>query len=143
MRSDFTTERFVGVMGQDVCSVIGRYEVEAPNSTSRMSSFDESFNCLLRTSIMKIPIVLENKYRTEHKLNSFVSTAVGRIEGHLQANPMVFFPEYTDHGITHLESTLQTTVDLATGKAQNLMTAADSAEIAVAVGLHDLGMYLT
>jgi molecular chaperone HtpG len=92
---------------------------------------------------MKIPIVLENKYRTEHKLNSFVSTAIARIEGHLRANPMVFFPEYTDHGISHVESTLQTTVDLATSEAQNLMTAADCVAIAVAVGLHDLGMYLT
>jgi hypothetical protein len=56
---------------------------------------------------------------------------------------MVFFPEYTDHGISHLEAVLQTTLDLATGDAQDLVTSQDAAILVVAVALHDFGMYLT
>jgi molecular chaperone HtpG len=92
---------------------------------------------------MKIPNILENKFQGEHKLSSFVSTSIARIDGHIKANPIVFFPEYTDHSISHVESTLQTAVDLATCEAQNLLTGADAASLIVAVGLHDLGMYLT
>jgi molecular chaperone HtpG len=54
-----------------------------------------------------------------------------------------FFPEYTDHSVTHIELTLQTAFDLATGPARGLLTSADAVALVVAVGLHDLGMYLT
>jgi hypothetical protein len=92
---------------------------------------------------MLIPKLLEDKYRSDHKLNAFVSAAIGRIEGHIKANSLIFFPEYTDHGIGHLESTLQTAADLATPRSQTLITPTDAASLVLAVGLHDLGMYLT
>jgi len=56
---------------------------------------------------------------------------------------MVFFPEYTDHSVTHLELTLQTALDLATAPARGLLTSSDAATLATAVALHDCGMYLS
>jgi hypothetical protein len=56
---------------------------------------------------------------------------------------MEFFPEYTDHGIAHLELTLQTALDLANGPSRGLLTSCDAAALVVAVGLHDCGMYLS
>jgi molecular chaperone HtpG len=56
---------------------------------------------------------------------------------------MVFFPEYTDHSVTHLELTLQTALDLATNPSRGLLTPGDGASLVVAVGLHDCGMYLS
>ncbi|WP_198172819.1 ATP-binding protein [Bradyrhizobium sp. AT1] len=94
-------------------------------------------------SLMKIPQFITGRIQAEHKLSSFVSSAIDRINSHISANRMVFFPEYTDHGITHLELVLQTALDLATEEAQALLTTSDAAVLAVAVGLHDFGMHLT
>ena len=92
---------------------------------------------------MKIPPFLESAYQADHKLASFVSSALAKIGGHIAANRMVFFPEYTDHSITHLELTLQTALDLASGPARGLLTSSDAAALVVAVALHDSGMYLS
>lgn len=92
---------------------------------------------------MKIPATLEAAYRDNHNLNSFVSQTVAAVEAHLRSNSMVFFPEYTDHGLSHLELTLQTAIDLATTETRKLISAHDAAALVVAVCLHDFGMYLT
>jgi molecular chaperone HtpG len=92
---------------------------------------------------MKIPPFLESAYQSDHKLVSFVSSAVGKIDSHVMSNRMVFFPEYTDHGIKHFELTLQTTLDLANGPSRGLLTSIDAAALVVAVALHDFGMHLT
>src|SRR5580692_2270 len=92
---------------------------------------------------MKIPPFLDAAYRSDHKLTSFVATAVGKITGHISSNRMVFFPEYTDHSVTHLELTLQTALDLAAIPSRDLLTAIDAASLVVAIGLHDCGMYLS
>jgi hypothetical protein len=92
---------------------------------------------------MKIPNFIENSYRADHRLSSFVSTSVAAITRHVTANRMVFFPEYTDHGINHFELVLQTAFDLSTEAAQNLLTSADATVLTVSVALHDFGMHLT
>ena|SRR5215211_7827141 len=92
---------------------------------------------------MKVPRLLEEAYGADHGLSSFVSFALARIDDHISSNRMVFFPEYTDHGITHLELTLQTAIDLATDAARCLLTSSDAAVLTVAVALHDFGMHLT
>jgi signal transduction histidine kinase len=92
---------------------------------------------------MKIPPFLEAAYRSDHAVESFVSSAIVRIVGHIASNRMVFFPEYTDHSITHIELTLQTALDLASGPARGLLTSLDAAVLVVAVALHDFGMYLS
>lgn len=92
---------------------------------------------------MKIPPLLESSYQSDHSLASFVSGALSKIQGHISSNRLEFFPEYTDHSVTHIELTLQTAFDLATGPARGLLTSADAVALVVAVGLHDLGMYLT
>jgi molecular chaperone HtpG len=92
---------------------------------------------------VKIPPLLESSYQSDHSLASFASGALSKIQGHISSNRLEFFPEYTDHSVTHIELTLQTAFDLATGPARGLLTSADAVALVVAVGLHDLGMYLT
>jgi hypothetical protein len=92
---------------------------------------------------MKVPPLLEASYRSDHKLDYFVSRALARIDGHIAANKMVFFPEYTDHSITHIEQTLQTAFDLASAPARGILSPSDAAVLVVSVALHDFGMYLT
>jgi hypothetical protein len=96
-----------------------------------------------RENHMKVPPFLKAIYETDHMLAAFTNSALSKIENHVEANRMVFFPEYTDHSIAHVELTLQTAFDLATGPARGLITPYDAAAITVAVGLHDFGMHLT
>lgn len=92
---------------------------------------------------MKIPPFLEASYQQDHSLTAFVSASIGKIESHIASNRLEFFPEYTDHSVRHIELTLQTAFDLASAPARGLLTPADAAALCAAVGLHDLGMYLT
>jgi len=92
---------------------------------------------------MKLPTLLVDKFRHDHKLNAFVSHAIGKIAGHIQSNDLIFFPEYTDHGLSHLEATLQTAIDIANPESKRRITEQDAATLIVAASLHDLGMYLT
>ncbi len=92
---------------------------------------------------MKIPESLKRRYQDNPTLNGLVGAALGRIETHISANGMVFFPEYTDHSVRHVEDVLETAVGLITDDCSDLLTDADAAVLALAVGLHDLGMYLS
>ncbi len=92
---------------------------------------------------MIIPSFLSATFGSDHKLAAFVSHAVGAVEAHIDANRMVFFPEYTDHSVRHIELTLQSALDLATLPARGLLTATDAAALVTAVTLHDAGMHIT
>lgn len=92
---------------------------------------------------VKISPALQTLFQSDLSLSAFVSTAISKIENHISSNQLVFFPEYTDHSIRHIELTLQTAFDLTTKAARELMTPVDAAALIVAVGLHDVGMFLT
>lgn len=92
---------------------------------------------------MKVPSILKNLYSAEHAAESFTSHALSKIAGHVEASKLEFFPEYTDHSVSHLELTLQTAIDLATEKSVGHLSASDAAVLSVAVALHDFGMHLT
>lgn len=92
---------------------------------------------------MKISEVILERIRDDHALDAYVKGSVARISEHISSNKMVFFPEYTDHDVTHVEAVLETAVDLATDKSLELMTSIDFAALTTSVMLHDLGMHLT
>jgi hypothetical protein len=54
-----------------------------------------------------------------------------------------FFPEFTDHGVTHVQGVLDVTAELLTPKSRELVTAEDIAVLTIAVLLHDSAMHLT
>lgn len=54
-----------------------------------------------------------------------------------------FFPEYTDHGVSHFQSVLDATVGLMTPEALGVLTPEDAAVLTVSVLLHDAAMHLT
>ncbi|MER8759205.1 ATP-binding protein [Mesorhizobium sp. M0976] len=92
---------------------------------------------------MKIPAALTSLYQNDHSLSAFVTTAVGTISSHINSSRMEFFPEYTDHNVTHLESVLSTTTSLMTEEAKALLTPEDAAVLCVATALHDFGMHIS
>ncbi|WP_294224155.1 ATP-binding protein [uncultured Shimia sp.] len=92
---------------------------------------------------MKITEVVLERIKDNQELDAYVKGAVSKISKHITSNKMIFFPEYTDHDITHFEAVLETAVDLATEKSRELMSDVDFALLTTSVMLHDLGMHLT
>lgn len=93
---------------------------------------------------MIIPEDLKDKYTTNHNISALIEKAVGRIEQHIKSvQKMCFFPEYTDHSITHLEDVLQTSWNLATKESRDKLSDKDCAALIVGVCLHDFGMWIT
>ncbi|WP_306260396.1 ATP-binding protein [Pararhizobium sp. IMCC21322] len=92
---------------------------------------------------MRISEVILERINSNHALDGYVKSSVARISDHIVSNKLVFFPEYTDHDVTHFEAVLETAVDLATDKSLELMTDLDFAALTTSVMLHDLGMHLT
>jgi hypothetical protein len=61
----------------------------------------------------------------------------------LEDNKLPFFPNYTDHGATHIKTLLTTIVDrLIPQELKQRLTAADITVLLGATLLHDIGMYL-
>ncbi|GAB3637744.1 hypothetical protein GCM10027422_33340 [Hymenobacter arcticus] len=54
-----------------------------------------------------------------------------------------FFPDYTDHGIQHIEQVLATTANLIPDHARPHFSGADAAALILAVLLHDSALHLT
>lgn len=92
---------------------------------------------------MKIPAILSSLYQNDHQLSAFVTSALSAISSHVISSRMEFFPEYTDHNVSHLEGVINTATSLMTEEARSLLTPEDAAVLCVAVALHDLGMHLT
>lgn len=92
---------------------------------------------------MKISEVILERTKNNHFLDAYMKGAVSKISDHISSNSMIFFPEYTDHDISHFEAVLETAIDLATDKSMELMTDVDLAILTTSVMLHDLGMHLS
>lgn len=92
---------------------------------------------------MKITEVVLERIKNNQELDAYVKGVVSKISNHITSNKMIFFPEYTDHDITHFEAVLETAVDLATEKSRELLSDVDFALLTISVMLHDLGMHLT
>lgn len=61
----------------------------------------------------------------------------------LEANKLEFFPDYTDHGIKHVESVLKTAEHLITDDSFEYLKPIDVTLIILSVILHDIGMHIT
>lgn len=61
----------------------------------------------------------------------------------IKDNNLEFFPEYTDHGIEHIQSVLDTAEDIISEASWNILTAEDVYVLISAVLLHDSAMHIT
>ena len=92
---------------------------------------------------MKIPQVLLDKINNHTEYKAILSHAESEIESWLKNSQTPFFPEYTDHGLRHLEDVLATSVGIMTVEAQEKISAHDSLILILSVFLHDSAMHLT
>jgi molecular chaperone HtpG len=98
---------------------------------------------------MKIPSRLAASIRQNQELEAEVLSAVSQASKWLQEQPE-FFPEYTDHSLTHFEGVLATADGLIPDHCfedqhtrHAAFTPGDAAALVLSVLLHDLGMHIT
>lgn len=92
-------------------------------------------------------LVIPNKFSSllngvTDEVSGAVGAAFHKVIPILLRNESPFFPDYTDHGIQHIESVLQTCETLISYEAWNVFTREDSAALILAIISHDLGMLI-
>ena len=93
-------------------------------------------------------ISLPDRYRKliePTKFNAQVNAAIDWCSGFCSdpTRGLVFFPEYTDHGPSHIQHVLDATEYLLTADSVKTLTPEDVAVLTIAVLLHDAGMHLS
>lgn len=92
---------------------------------------------------MKLPARLETLLRQDNGLASVVLGALHVIEPWARDNKTVFFPEYTDHSLTHLNEVLASADSLISDSAWQYLTPEDAAVTVLSGLLHDSALHLT
>ncbi len=92
---------------------------------------------------LKIPSHFEKRLKSNTNKEALVLNAVREATSWLTPNNLYFFPEYTEHGFTHLNEVLLTASGLLTDEARNLLSSEDVAAITLSTVLHDCAMHLT
>ena len=92
---------------------------------------------------MKIPEKLRDLLKN-HSLYPCVLQSLNEFEPWLAASERPdFFPEYTNHGISHIEVVFQTAEALISEQSWEVLTPSDAATMLLAILLHDSAMHLT
>ncbi|MCF4101882.1 ATP-binding protein [Gillisia sp. M10.2A] len=95
---------------------------------------------------MIIPSEFKKILEKNQKLNGIVDYTLSQFGTILRENNLYFFEEYTDHGIQHVESVLESTVRITPAETIDSFLKEDSSSIAIYILgtiLHDIGMHLT
>lgn len=91
---------------------------------------------------MRIPKRLKELIDRSHELSGAVNQAIADIEPWVKDNKLVFFDEYTDHGIDHIENVMATADAIISDEARPVLTPGDAAVLVLSILLHDAAMHL-
>ena len=92
---------------------------------------------------MIIPQKINSLLNKNQRMNALVQTALREFEPWVERSLTPFFPEYTDHGINHLECVLQASSDLISKGAWTVFTSEDAAALVLSILLHDCATHVT
>jgi len=92
---------------------------------------------------MKIPPRLHKRVSEDPSLLVSVESSFNEFEPWIKNSNLPFFPEYTDHGINHIESVFNAAEIIIREEAWEVLTPDDAATILLATLLHDSAMHLT
>ncbi|MEZ8110214.1 ATP-binding protein [Vibrio splendidus] len=90
-----------------------------------------------------IPQNFSEKLTLNLDKRSLVTNCTQNVTPWLTPNNAIFFPEYTDHGFTHLNEVLLSSDGLITDIAKQYLTSEDAAAIVISTILHDCAMHMT
>ena len=90
---------------------------------------------------MNIPSKLKDILYQDEDLAANIITIVKPFVDILTKNDLYFFDKYTDHGIKHIENTLQSVENLIAEETFSVLTPKEVGVMIIAVVLHDIGMH--
>ncbi len=90
-----------------------------------------------------IPNKIEKIIRKNTKIYGVILKITSDFSDWLYDNKTEFFPEYTDHGVDHIESVLRTAAEIITDESYDLMSAQDMYVLVMSVLLHDCAMHIS
>lgn len=91
---------------------------------------------------MNIPLRFEEILKQNQTFYSIVLDVITSFESIFKDNKLYFFEEYTDHGINHIESVLNSCEFIITDESFKNLNPNEVATLILAVILHDLGMHI-
>lgn len=89
-----------------------------------------------------IPKKFEEILSKNGKIHGVILKVTSDFSDWLTDNKTEFFPEYTDHGVDHIDSVLKTASEIITEDSYQLMTPQDMYVLVMAVLLHDCAMHI-
>lgn len=92
---------------------------------------------------MEIPSSLEDILKKDSKLHGAIISSLHPFETWIKNSKTPFFPEYTDHGIDHIQDVLKTTQALISDESWEIVSPGDVATLVLASVLHDSAMHIT
>ncbi|EDM64882.1 Chaperone protein [Moritella sp. PE36] len=90
-----------------------------------------------------LPEKFRKKINTKTNLSGALDTLVDTFSDWLTNNKTEFFPEYTDHGIDHIQSVLNTAEEIISDDAWDILTPEDIYVLTSSVLLHDCAMHIS
>ncbi|MEA2164452.1 MAG: molecular chaperone HtpG [Thermoanaerobaculia bacterium] len=95
-----------------------------------------------RADRITVPERIASLLAVSQQLNGSVLLTLAKFEKWLEANKVVFFREYTDHGPDHVNQVLATASSLISDDSWTIVTSADAAVLVLSTLLHDAAMHL-
>lgn len=89
-----------------------------------------------------LPEKFSSAIEKNQKLSGSIRILLSKFSEWLYENRLTFFPEYTDHGIAHVQSVLNTAEKLITQEAFKLITPEDIYVLTSSILLHDCAMHI-
>jgi hypothetical protein len=93
--------------------------------------------------MLDIPKRTKDLLESNQNYSSFVFSCISNIGEWLRDNKTVFFPEYTDHGLVHLNEVLLTADSIISDESWTQLSAQDAAALIVSVLLHDCALHIS
>ncbi len=91
---------------------------------------------------MKIPSILNNLLQ-KSDLCGAVTASLSEFKPWISSERPPFFPEYTDHGVNHIEAVFETAQSLIKDESWKVFTSSDAVTMLLAILLHDSAMHIT
>jgi molecular chaperone HtpG len=92
---------------------------------------------------LNIPAAFAAILKRDAGIEGGVMLSFAEFEPWLRLSGTPFFPEYTDHGLTHINDVMTTSSAIIRDAAWDVITPADVAALVLAILLHDSAMHLT
>lgn len=88
-----------------------------------------------------IPERLQETLHADYVYESYIQRFLGNVEPLLSKDPY-FFPEYTIHGVPHINAVLHHADKLIPDESMEVLTSRDAALLIASVIIHDMGMFM-